>query len=138
MEPVLFESNAAECSVLKNFNMAKYNGKNSGRIVMIGQGAGRWPTASAVLRDCSDIGCGRRFMMKPCCEAGSADNAGCAHRYLVRVPAGASFPLPVEESEELDGVSYLRTGEVSVSAMHEAVKNLRAEGCSVFFAAIGE
>ena len=77
-------------------------------------------------------------MMKPSCEAGSADNAGCAHRYLVRVPAGAAFPLPVEESEELDGVSYLKTGVVSVSAMHGAVKKLRAEGSSVFFAAIGE
>ena len=117
VEPVLFESNAAECSVLKNFNMAKYNGKNSGRIVMIGQGAGRWPTASAVLRDCSDISCGRRFMMKPSCEAGT---------------------LPVEACEELDGVSYCKTGEVSVSAMHEAVQKLRADGCSIFFAAIGE
>ena len=138
VEPVLFESNAAECSVLKNFNMAKYNGKNSGRIVMIGQGAGRWPTASAVLRDCSDISCGRRFMMKPSCEAGSADNACCAHRYLVRIPAGAAFPLPVEACEELDGISYCKTGEVSVSAMHEAVQKLRADGCSIFFAAIGE
>jgi hypothetical protein len=59
-------------------------------------------------------------------------------RYLVRIPAEAAFTLPVEACEELDGVSYCKTGEVSVSAMHEAVQKLRADGCSIFFAAIGE
>ena len=138
VEPVLFDSSAAERSVLKNFNMAKYNGKNAGRIVMIGQGAGRWPTASAVLRDCSDICSGRRIMMKPSCKAGSADNSACVHRYLVRGPADVALPLPIKEKEAVGESCYLITDAVSVQAMHEAAKALRENGASVFFAAIGE
>ena len=138
VEPVLFPKNAAECSVLKNFNMAKYNGKNSGRIVMIGQGAGRYPTASAVLRDLSDITHGRRMMMKPSCGIVTADNSACSNRYLVRVPADAKLALPGESMEEAEGAKYIRTAPVSVLAMHAAAKALRTEGKNVFFAAISE
>ena len=35
VEPVLFPANAPECSVVKNFNMAKYNGENAGAIVLM-------------------------------------------------------------------------------------------------------
>ena len=140
VEPVLFGKSAAECSVLKNFNMAKYYGKNAGQIIMIGQGAGRWPTASAVLRDLSDICAGRMTMMKPSCKAVSAQNEGCRHSYLVRLPADAYFPLPAKE-DALSLVSenrYITTEEVSVSEMHACVKALREKGVPVFFAAIGE
>ena len=56
VEPVLFPASAPECSVLKNFNMAKYLGENAGSIVLMGQGAGRYPTASAVVRDLYGLG----------------------------------------------------------------------------------
>ncbi len=138
VEPVVFPGSAAECSVLKNFNMARYNGKNSGRIVMIGQGAGRWPTASAVLRDLSDISCGRRVMMKPSCSVVSANNASCCHSYLVRLPAGEKLDLPVESCEARGNACYVRTGNVSVKQMHEKAAELRQAGVPVFFAAIGE
>ncbi len=138
VEPVLFPASSAECSVLKNFNMAKYYGKNSGQILMIGQGAGRWPTASAVLRDCSDILSGRRTMMKSTCECISADNSSCAHAYMVRLPESEKFDLPAESITKQGSSQYIVTKIVSVSAMHAAVKDLRAKGVSVFFAAIGE
>lgn len=138
VEPVLFPGSAAECSVLKNFNMAKYNGKNSGRIVMIGQGAGRYPTASAVLRDLSDITHGRKTMMQPSCQVVSADNSACSNRYLVRLPADAALAFAVESEEVVDGVKYVQTGLVPVSEMHAAAKALRESGAKVFFAAISE
>ena len=140
VEPVLFEQSAAECSVKKNFNMAKYEGVNCGKIQMIGQGAGRWPTASAVLRDLSDICAGRMTMMKPSCSVVSAKNDGCSHSYLVRLSSDAPFPLLVKDDalSIVSGYRYLTTEAVSVSAMHACVKSLREKGVSVFFAAIGE
>ena len=140
VEPVLFSANAAECSVKKNFNMAKYEGKNCGKIQMIGQGAGRWPTASAVLRDLSDICSGRMTMMKPSCSLVSAKNEGCSHCYLVRLSSDAAFPLPVKDEalSIVSGYRYFTTEEVSVSAMHACAKALRENGVSVFFAAIGD
>ena len=140
VEPVLFEQSAAECSVKKNFNMAKYEGRNCGKIQMIGQGAGRWPTASAVLRDLSDICAGRMTMMKPSCTLVSAKNDGCSHSYLVRLSSDASFPLPVtdEALSIVSGYRYLTTEAIPVSAMHACAKALREKGVSVFFAAIGD
>ena len=73
VEPMALGASAAECSVLDNFNMARYRGVNSGDIIMIGQGAGRWPTASAVLRDLSCILRGERAMLGAGCVSGKAD-----------------------------------------------------------------
>lgn len=119
VEPVLFRPNAPECSVLKNYNLAKYEGKCSGPIVFMGQGAGRWPTASAVIRDLSDILSGRMEMMKPSCVEVTADNSKVSHRYLLRV----------------DG-EYSETEEISVLEMHSKARKLREEGRKVFFAAL--
>ena len=138
VEPVLFESNAPECSVLNNFNMAKYNGKNSGSIVLMGQGAGRWPTASAVLRDLCDIRSGRMCMMRPDVETVVADNSGCVHKYCIRLQAGTEAPFPLESYELYGDKVYMFTQAVPVSAMHEAAKEIREKGGKVFFAAIGE
>ena len=136
VEPVLLRAGAAECSVLQNYNMARYEGRNSGRIVLMGQGAGRYPTASAVLRDLSGILRGERYMFSESCAEGRADNSGSVHCYYVRLPAELAGEIEAE-SAELDGaVARLVTKPMSVSVMHETAKRLRAQGASVFFAAI--
>lgn len=137
VEPVLFEQNAPECSVLENYNMARYVGKCSGSIVLIGQGAGRWPTASAVLRDLSDIRSGRRFMMRPEVQTVTAENADVCRKYCVRISPGTELPFPTESREDVFGNSYLFTDPVSAVEMHAFARNLRKEGAKVFFASLG-
>ena len=139
VEPVLLSAGEAECAVLKNFNLARYEGKNAGSIAMIGQGAGRWPTASAVLRDLSGIDEGETAMFPADVCNGAADNAAECHAYYVRVPSACRGRLPAAEVlSDADGVLRLITGKMSVAAMHAAAKALRAEGCGVFFAALRE
>ncbi len=136
VEPVLLRAGAAECSVLQNYNMARYEGQNSGRIVLMGQGAGRYPTASAVLRDLSGILRGERCMFSECCVEGKADNSGSVHCYYVRLPAELAGEFDAE-SAELDGdAARLVTKPMSVSSMHETAKRLRSQGAPLFFAAI--
>ena len=102
----------------------------------MGQGAGRYPTASAVLRDLSGILRGERYMFSESCAEGRADNSGSVHCYYVRLPAELAGEIEAE-SAELDGaVARLVTKPMSVSVMHETAKRLRAQGASVFFAAI--
>ena len=139
VEPVLLSAGEAECAVLKNFNLARYEGKNAGSIAMIGQGAGRWPTASAVLRDLSGIAEGETAMFPADVCNGAADNAAESHAYYVRLPSACRDRLPAAEVlSDADGVLRLITGKMSVAAMHAAAKALRAEGCGVFFAALRE
>lgn len=139
VEPVLLSAGEAECAVLKNFNLARYEGKNAGSIAMIGQGAGRWPTASAVLRDLSGIAEGETAMFPADVCNGAADNAAESHAYYVRLPSACRGRLPAAKvlSDE-GGVLRLLTDKMSVAAMHAAAKALRAEGCGVFFAALRE
>ena len=139
VEPVLLSAGEAECAVLKNFNLARYEGKNAGSIAMIGQGAGRWPTASAVLRDLSGIDEGETAMFPADVCNGAADNAAESHAYYVRLPSACRGRLPAAEVlSDTDGVLRLITEGMSVAAMHAAAKALRAEGCGVFFAALRE
>ena len=137
VEPVLFEQTAPECSVLNNFNMAKYIGKCSGQIVLMGQGAGRWPTASAVLRDLSDINCGRRYMMNPDVECVKADNSAAVRKYCIRVPAGINPPFAAESSDVFKESRYVYTAGIPVSEMHAYAKQARKEGVKLFFASMG-
>ena len=139
VEPVLLSAGEAECAVLKNFNLARYEGKNAGSIAMIGQGAGRWPTASAVLRDLSGIAEGETAMFPTDVCNGAADNAAECHAYYVRLPSACRGRLPAAEVlSDTDGVLRLITEGMSVAAMHAAAKALRAEGSGIFFAALRE
>ena len=138
VEPVLLRAGSPECSVLENYNMARYEGQCAGSIVLMGQGAGRWPTASAGLRDLSGILRGERYMFSAACAEGAADNSGSVHGYYVRLPAALAGALPAESVEADGDIARLITAPMSVKAMHEAAKALRAQGAAVFFAAIRE
>ena len=136
VQPCLLPASSPEASVLNNFNMAKYRGENAGDIIFIGQGAGRFPTASAVVRDISDILHGRREMMKASCVRVAADNSAVKKRYYVRLPEVCADSLPFAE-KELDG-NVVRgvTEEIAVTEMHAKAKELRLGGAAVFFAAM--
>ncbi|MBR0199194.1 MAG: homoserine dehydrogenase [Oscillospiraceae bacterium] len=136
VEPVLLRDGAAECSVLQNYNMARYEGRNSGPIVLMGQGAGRYPTASAVLRDLSGILRGERYMFSEHCARRRVDNSGSVHCYYVRLPADLAGEIAAESAEFEGQVARLVTKPMSVAAMHETARRLREQGAALFFAAI--
>ena len=135
VEPVLFDASAPECSVLKNFNMAKYLGENAGSIVLMGQGAGRYPTASAVVRDL--YGLGSMEMLRPACVKVRADNSTCSHPYYVRTEneyaSSFSFTQTWADGDDLRGI----TASIPVPEMHALADAIRQRGGSVFFAAMG-
>ena len=105
---------------------------------MTKQGAGRWPTASAVLRDLSGILRGEREMFPAALKRGEVDNSAACHSYYVRLPAELAGELPAA-SAELDGdVCRMITEPMAVSQMHFAAAELRGRGAEVFFAAVRE
>ena len=136
VQPALLPADAPECAVKKNFNMAKYLGKNSGQIVLMGQGAGRYPTASAVIRDLECIRFGQREMLHELCEYSKAENDGCLCTYYVRMPKACEAEFELAESEVQGDAVYAVTKPISVKAMHEKVRALRKGGMPIFFAEI--
>lgn len=139
VEPVLVRAGDAESAVLKNYNMARYEGRNAGPIAMIGQGAGRYPTASAVLRDLSGICQGESAMFPADCIDGAADNSAAAHAYYMRLPKTCADAVPTAKILADDGnVIRILTKCVSVQNMHACTAELRKAGQKVFFAAVRE
>ena len=136
VEPVLLHPGEAETTVLRNNNLLRYEAKNAGRISLTGQGAGRYPTASAVLRDLSGILQGEKSMFPSACRNGEADNSTDSHSYYLRLPRCCDPALPVKEVLTDAEERRLLTEPISVKAMHEKAAELRATGNSVFFAAV--
>ena len=136
VEPTLFPGSAPECSVLENYNMAKYIGENSGPIVLMGQGAGRFPTASAVVRDLSCVLQGQRAMFPADCAAVEADNSGEEHPYYVRLSSADSRRLPIAKLLVNGETVRAVTEPVSVERMHAIARIIRKEGGDLFFAAM--
>ncbi len=138
VEPTLFRASAAECAVKDNYNLARYEAKCAGPMVFIGQGAGRFPTASAVLRDLSDILQGAREMMPEGTARVTAHCGGCGHKYFVRLPAPLASTLPVERMAPMGADAWVITQVLPVSEMHARAAQLRMAGAQVFFAGIEE
>ena len=135
VEPVLFPSGAPECSVADNYNMARYEGRRCGPMVFMGQGAGRFPTASAVLRDLSCVLEGQREMLPVGCKTVAADNSGVSRSYYVRTSVPVGDALPVKEFLDPARSRFI-TGPVSVHSMHDHAAKIRSGGGEIFYAAM--
>jgi len=138
VEPTLHPASAPECAVKDNYNLAKYEAKCAGDIVLMGQGAGRFPTASAVLRDLSDVVSGQRVMLPEGCIRVKADCDGCGHPYYVRLPAAMADAF-AKDSVEIEGdIARIVTLPMTVKQMHDLANTLREQGADLFFAGIEE
>ena len=138
VEPVLFPRAAPESSVFENNNMARYAGTRCGSIVLMGQGAGRFPTASAVLRDLAAAQQGARAMFPENCRAAEADNRAAVHTYYIRTGSFAACRLPLRSVLTQGDVVRAVTEPMSAEKMHALAQNIRKDGNDLFFAALEE
>ena len=135
VEPTLVGFDAPEASVRKNDNMIAFAGRHAGVQRFFGQGAGKFPTAYAVVEDLLDIQ--RTDAAPPFFFTGaplSIDNGRCAHRYYLRTSANLNIDAQAL-GEVGTGTAYL-TGKLSVSQMHDLAARLRADDPQAFFAGI--
>ena len=129
VEPTLVRPDAPEAAVRKNDNMISFEGAYAGVQHFIGQGAGKLPTACAVVGDLIDLD--RRRHLSPFTTNGAPiaiDNAQVGHRYYVRTAARLGIP-----AEKIDDRAYL-TEPVSVARMHAHAEELRVSDPGAFFA----
>ncbi|MBR4120561.1 MAG: homoserine dehydrogenase [Spirochaetales bacterium] len=145
VQPALCPASDLYAGVRSNTNLARYQGKNSGLMGFSGQGAGRYPTASAILRDVWSVLSGQKQMLDRKCLVGFAynDSTECSSSYFVRL---ASDQVPQLEAKvglektvkEAGGISFAITKKTSVKKMHDAVSELRRGGRDIFFAEMRE
>ena len=136
VEPTIFAQSTAEAALPDNYNLVKYLADNACDMTYSGQGAGRYPTASAVVRDLQDILCGRKLMFPAGLQRGKADPQACSHPYYVRLPAAFADRLPAESKAQDGDIVRIVTAPMTVGDMHALAAALRQEGAPVFFAGI--
>lgn len=135
VEPTLCPLGSIESAIRLNGNMASYTGNSSGAISLIGQGAGRYTTASSVMRDLEQIRRGKKTMIRSDCRRVTANNEDSMHRYYLRAPKHTVDDLLLTVYEDGPVVRGI-TDKISVSYMHAMIKDLRSEGNDIFFAAV--
>lgn len=145
VQPVLCPASDLFAGVRKNTNLAQYQGQNSGLMGFSGQGAGRYPTASAILRDVWSVLSGQKQMLDPKCLVGFArnDSSECEKAFFVRIEDSLADQLGGRVGtgrtiRQSDGFSFVITRKVTIKAMHEAVAELRRGGREIFFAEMKE
>ena len=145
VQPVLCPATDIFAGVRKNTNLAQYQGSSSGLMGFSGQGAGRYPTASAILRDVWSVLSGQKQMLDYKCLVGFArnDSAECEKSFFVRIDDDLAKQLEDRIGIERivrksDGFSHVITRTVTVRDMHDAVSELRRGGRSIFFAEMKE
>ncbi len=135
VEPVICRLDSPANAVKFNGNMACYIGADSGQISLFGQGAGRYPTASAVMRDLVSLSDGMMSMIDSNCVRVAADNEAVTQSYYIRIPkqyAEGLFAEIISEGEDICGLS----NKLSVASVHKLASDVRAAGLGMFFAAV--
>ncbi|WP_373128359.1 homoserine dehydrogenase [Dielma fastidiosa] len=140
VEPTLLNENSLEANVPDNFNICSLSGVTIGDLKFYGQGAGKLPTANAVVQDLLDIASDEAKDYEIVLDKTlKVNNENETHAYYVHTDKACETLQEISRAYEsnADGVFY-ETGKLSVAKMHELSKQLRQQGYKLFFAGIRE
>ena len=134
VEPLIIPSDSLFSGVKKNNNMISLVGDNVGQLSFFGQGAGKYPTGTAVAQDVIDIINGDVSLLCPGVKL-DVDNSGAVKSYYVRTRA--DVPSEIIKSNKKSGeYNFIITNPISVSAMHEIAEIILKKDGETFLAGI--
>ena len=133
VEPTLFKAETLEAAVPANYNLITAVSEYAGRQSFFGEGAGRWPTAAAVVQDLLDL-CERKQGFYTQLSQPLPSNNMCEERrYYVRYIVDTWFMDGCVEKRWGNGVL---TRPVSPAQMHSWYVEARSNDSGIFFAAL--
>ena len=133
VEPTLLSPDAPESAVALNGNMTTLVGKWIGRLSLMGQGAGKYPTGSSLVQDMIDIS-EHSSPIKPGSGIVNADNSAEVHPYYIRSTFNFR-EIKEQVSVEVNG-QYCITEPMSVADAHALAERIRKVDPEAFFAGI--
>ena len=141
VEPTLYHETNLMANVESNFNIACLIGDYIGELKFYGQGAGKLPTADAIIQDCFDLESGEANLYKVIFDQHLAVNNELElHHYYLRIKediAEESYLKDISISNEtMNENNVYYTKRISVKEMHELAKRLVASDDKLFFAAL--
>ena len=134
VEPTIIEGESLLAGVKKNNNMISLVGDNVGQLSFFGQGAGKYPTGTAIAHDVIDIINGDVSTIFPGKKLG-VDNEGVTKSYYIRTTADVPAEI-IKDKKTIGAESFILTAPISVSAMHKYAEAILQKDGESFFAGI--
>ena len=132
VEPTLFKAETLEAAVPANFNLITSVSEYAGRQSFFGEGAGRWPTAFAVVQDLLDLCEKKQGFYTQISQPMPSNNLCEERRYYVRYLVDTWFMDGCVEKRWGNGVI---TRPVTPAQMHSWYLESRRNDPEIFFAA---
>lgn len=143
IEPVLFNQDEPESGIKLNYNICSLYGKTIGTLKYIGQGAGKFPTANAMVQDLIDID--RENDALP--PLSFDKNAECDMNalkgvYYVRYSAKDASGIENAFADvsctavDVDGARAFITEEIDTISLHEKIESAKPDMLNVFVARV--
>lgn len=133
VEPTLFKAETPEAAVPANYNFITAVSEYAGRQSFFGEGAGRWPTAYAVVQDLLDLCEKKKDFYTAAARPMPSNNMCEERRYYVRYIVDTWFMDGCVEKRWGNGVL---TRPVSPAQMHSWYVEARRNDPGIFFAAL--
>ena len=133
VEPTLFKAETPEAAVPANYNLITAVSEYAGRQSFFGEGAGRWPTAYAVVQDLLDLCENKKDFYTAAARPMPSNNMCEERRYYVRYIVDTWFMDGCVEKRWGNGVL---TRPVSPAQMHSWYVEARRNDPGIFFAAL--
>ncbi|MGX4764135.1 homoserine dehydrogenase [Holzapfeliella sp. JNUCC 72] len=137
IEPTLYNSNHIESSINDNFNYASLNGDTIGELGFMGQGAGKFPTANAVIQDILDI-VDQTPRVIPAEKSTLKLNTNLSKNYyLVRTHVNIDKYLDNHEVKSLNS-EFSLIENMPAGSMHQVMTKVLADDESAFMVNISD
>lgn len=143
VEPVLFAQESVEASIPENFNIASLQGTTIGDLKFYGQGAGKLPTANAIVQDIMDITQNTPSSTCSLEQELRYDTSLIQGTYLIRstiAPASMKSLLKEAYADVVDykDLAYTWTNTISAYQMHRIMQEILKLDSDAFMARIDE
>ncbi len=137
VEPALFDETSLSASIKANNNLTVLNHSTLGLLQLIGQGAGRYPTANAVVQDMADVFENRNSAIE-CDAVLTADDTLMEEAICVctDIKGIEVFKDVLVKTEEFEGRVYGWTKVLVSSLKKELVQKAAELDSSLFYAAV--
>lgn len=141
IEPALFNEDEPEAGIKLNYNICSLYGKTIGTLKYIGQGAGKFPTANAIVQDLIDIDTKNTTLPQIAFDG----NAQCAMtllegRYYVRYSEDAAQKLEAAfkgikiTPVKVNGAKAFVTEQIPTITLHDKIESAAVDMSKVFVA----
>lgn len=140
VEPVLFQQNEIESNTKNNYNVITLHGNTIGDLKFYGQGAGKLPTANAIVQDMIDINESTTRFETGFTNQMHYDKALCLCDYIVRAnPKAYSVFHDCDYTlHTYQGCEYAHIKRIAVDLMHQYMREVMKTDPAAFMASIFE